>query len=188
MREDYHTTLSRKPYFSPCMARRIIEILLAVVILYMGYRLYDSIREPVQWQNEKAKRYTAIKKELLAVRDAQIVYKGEHGHYAKNFVELRYFLAKGKIKKYAKNIPAKAKTVPFTLVSPADSVFGKGYDVYGLGFVPFNKARQTFSINIITTNGIEYMEVADPDPFDPDEPLSIGSTVEPTLRASWENK
>ncbi len=154
----------------------------------MGYRLYDSIREPVKWQNEKAKRYAAIKKELLAVRDAQIVYKGEHGHYAKNFVELRYFLAKGKIKKYYKLTPANAKAVPYTYVNPADSVFGKSYNVYNLGFVPFNKARQTFSLTILTNNGVEYMEVADPNPFDPDDPLSIGSTVEPTLRASWENK
>ena len=153
----------------------------------MGYCLYDSIRQPVQWQNEKAKRYAAIKKELLAVRDAQIVFKGENGRYAKNFIELRYFLAKGKIKKYYKNAGVKKNgELPYTYINPADSVFGKGYNVYNLGFVPFNKARQTFTLNIVKNNNIEYIEVIDPSPFDPDDPLSIGSTVEPTLRASWE--
>ena len=119
----------------------------------MGYRLYDSIRQPVQWQNEKTKRYAAIKKELLAVRDAQVVFKGENSRYAKNFIELRYFLAKGKIKKYYKNAGFKKNDeLPFTYINPADSIFGKGYNVYNLGFVPFNKARQTFTLNIVKNN------------------------------------
>lgn len=175
-------------YFSPCMIRRIIEILLAGAIVFIGYQLYISISGPVKWQKEKATRYKAIKKELIDIRDAQIVFKGEKGHYAKNFVELRYFLSRGSVKKYFKNIVSKENTAAFVLVNPADSIFGKGYNVSSLGFVPYSNPQQTFDITIVNSNNIEYIEISDPNPFDPDDPLSIGSTIEPTLRASWETK
>lgn len=168
------------------MVRRIIEILLAVVIVALGYFIYDAIRGPVQWQKEKDRRYTAIKTELVKIRDAQIVYKGEKGHYARNFAELRFFLAKGKVKRYYKTNVHGDTTLHYLLLNPADSIFGKKRNINTLGYVPFTRNQKEFDINIVKNNDIEYIEISDPVPFDPDEPLSIGSTIEPTLKASWE--
>ncbi|UPT67282.1 MAG: hypothetical protein M0D57_00865 [Sphingobacteriales bacterium JAD_PAG50586_3] len=38
----------------------------------------------------------------------------------------------------------------------------------------------------IDADSTEYIEVSDPKPFDEEDPLSFGSLVESTLKASWE--
>lgn len=152
------------------MARRIIQILLGLAIIAVAYLLYNSISEPVKWKKEKELRYTAIKQRLLEIRDAQAAYKVANKHYAPTFAELTYFLMHGKGD-----------------TTPADSLFGKGYNAARMRYVPYN-TDTTFFIKIFVSpsDGLEYIQVTDPVPFDPDEPLSIGSLVEPTLRASWE--
>lgn len=167
---------------------RIAQIILGIIIVILCYYIYDSIQGPVRWKNEKDRRYTAIKKELLDIRDAQIVYKGENGHYAKTFAELRYFLKKGKVKRYFKtNVPGDT-ALHYVYRNPADSIFGKGYNATQIGYVPYSHNTKSFDITILEKENIEYIEISDPDPFDPDDPLSVGSTIEPTLRASWESR
>lgn len=162
------------------MIRRIIQILLGIGILVLGYLLYNSISQPVKWQKEKERRYTAIKQRLIEIRAAQAAYKVESGHYAATFPELTLFLTQGHIRRYTGN-----NTV--TQVNPADSLFGKGYKTYQMAFVPGGDLHK-FRMKVYTStkDGLEYLEVTDPEPFDPEQPLGFGSLIEPTLRASWE--
>lgn len=158
------------------MLRRIIQILLGVAIVALGYFLYQSLQGPVKWQNEKTARYDEIKKRLEDIRTAQTSYKAANKHYAKTFVDLTWYLNKGKLKRRNGKV-----------VSPADSLFGPGYNVFSIQYVPGSgSVKFNMEVKIDEKDSTEYIEVSDPKPFDPEDPLSFGSLTESTLKASWE--
>jgi hypothetical protein len=148
---------------------------LGVAILAFGYFFYQSVRGPMKWENEKTERYTKIKERLVEIRTAQTTYKAINGHYARTFQELMFFLNKGKLKR-PNGFP----------VVPADSLFGKSYRVFSMPYIPFG-GQKRFNMEVkVDADSTEYLEVSDPSPFDPDDPLSFGSLTESTLKASWE--
>jgi hypothetical protein len=55
--------------------------------------------------------------------------------------------------------------------------------VPGSGQVKFN-----MEVKVNESDSTEYIEVSDPKPFDPEDPLSFGSLTESTLKASWETE
>lgn len=174
------------------MLRRIIEIVLGIAIVVMGYLVYSSINTPLQWQKTKAARYADVKQRLLDIRTAQIAHKAAKGYYAKTYAELTLFLNTATFKRVSKryvtikgNVRLLQTEVPIPV---ADSLFGKNYNVNALPYVPFNTKRFNMDVRVNERDGTEFIEVVDPDPFDSDDPLSFGSLTEPTLRASWERE
>lgn len=167
------------------MVRKILIVVFALVIGGLSYFLYQSVAKPVTWRAEKEKRYTAIKKRLDDIRKAQISHKAIKGKYAPNFAQLIFFLKNDKLKRSKKVKLGTSFVDVGEFIKPADSLFNVGYNVSLMRYVPYVDTIE-FKITIRDADGTEFLEVADPVPFDPEEPLSIGSLIEPTLKGSWE--
>lgn len=160
------------------MLRLIIQILLGIAIVALGYFLYTSVQAPIKWQKDKDARYTKIKQRLIEIRTAQTSYKAINGHYAKTFADLAWYLNQGRLKRPNGQ-----------LISPSDSLFGKTYPVFSMQYVPFGGQKKfNMEVKLDGADSTEYIEVSDPAPFDPDDPLSFGSLTESTLKASWETE
>ncbi len=70
----------------------VLQIVLPILIILLGYRLYYGIEIPIDFENQKQARYEVVKNKLINIRDAQVAFKTINGQYANNFDTLIYFL------------------------------------------------------------------------------------------------
>lgn len=70
----------------------VIQLLLWIVILFLGYLIFQSVYEPVQFNNLKEKRYAKVIEKLEDIRDAQLAYREVTGKFAGEFDELIRFI------------------------------------------------------------------------------------------------
>lgn len=75
----------------------IIQIVLLVGILIMGYLVYDSIDSRMDFEKESIHRKDVVVERLKDIRAAQIAYKDAKGEYTKNFDALLNFIKNEKI-------------------------------------------------------------------------------------------
>lgn len=122
--------------------RIVINILLFLVVVALGYLLYQSLSEPIVFEAEWAKRENAVKKKLIQIRDAQIAYKSIKGEYAPTFDDLAQVLKEEKfeIKSVIGDPDAENAKVEYvtTYVNAADSMQTLGINVDSLMYVPFS--------------------------------------------------
>ncbi len=103
--------------------KRVIQILLAIVIVALAYLVYDSIMKPVRFEQEKNFRTGLVVERLKNIRSAQIVYKSQNGTFAGDFDTLIDFIKN-------KEIPV-VKMIP----DPNDTTFSRSI-LDTIGFVP----------------------------------------------------
>lgn len=72
--------------------KKLIQILLIVVIVALGWLLYDQIMTPLDFQKNKAMREAAVIERVKDIRTAQRAYKQAKQGYAKEFSQLVDFL------------------------------------------------------------------------------------------------
>ncbi len=84
-----------------------IQILLWILIVFFGYKVYDSINGPLDFNKTKTKRYAKVIERLKDIRDAQIAHKSVTGVYANSFESLISFI----------------DTAQYTLVEKRDSSY-----------------------------------------------------------------
>lgn len=138
----------------------IFNFVFLLAVLGVTYALYDSIMDPIRFDQEKEKRYTAAVKELLTIKKSQILYKKEKGKYTNSFEDLRKFLSEDSITFIKKegSIPdsiylqsgnnmelAEKTALKYKMiirdtirVSIKDTLFSN-YDINRLGYVPFTE-------------------------------------------------
>jgi hypothetical protein len=132
----------------------VIQLVLFVVIVVIGWFLYQSIMEPVRFKQEMNMRQDQVVQNLKDIRSAQYFYKREHKEFAKSFDSLVKFVKLGEIPvvkiiadpddtTFVKTI---SDTVGF--VSVFDSLFGKriNYNYANLGVIPFSNGDM-FDLN-----------------------------------------
>ncbi|MGL4992949.1 MAG: hypothetical protein ACRC6R_02260 [Bacteroidales bacterium] len=139
------------------------RILLVACIAVLGYLCVKSIMDPIKFEQEKTKRESAIIRRLINIRKAQIEYRNMNGQYTASFDTLIDFVKNGKLKVVLKEgvlsdmqladglTDAKVMKMSekeriakglenfkrdTTLVSVRDSLFGAGYTVDSMRFVP----------------------------------------------------
>lgn len=71
---------------------------MALVIVLLGYLLFQSINEPIEYEAEYSKRTTAVVNRLKLIRDAQVAYKTINSKYTGSFDTLIDFVKNGKLK------------------------------------------------------------------------------------------
>lgn len=136
------------------MKSNIVKIVLAVVILVLGYFVVKSIMAPVKFENTKAKREQVVIDKLKKIRDVQIAYKGINDRYTSSFDTLIDFIKNGQIpvvKMIADpNDTTFTKTINDTIgyVLVVDTLFKKedGFTPDNLRFIPFSD-RQEFEMD-----------------------------------------
>ena len=128
------------------MKKTLIQIVLFVVIVALGYMVVESIMEPVRFNKEKQQREAVVIERLKDIRSSQFIFKQLNGSYASDFDTLVKFLKVAEIP--VVKIVADPNDTTFTLtindtvgyIKVADSLFGKreGFSYSNLTTIPFS--------------------------------------------------
>lgn len=69
-----------------------ITVALWLLSLFLGYKIYDSIQEPIRFDRLKEQRFQVAVNKLSDLKIVQIAYKSIKGHYADNFDSIIHFI------------------------------------------------------------------------------------------------
>lgn len=136
------------------MVKRIIIVVLAVIAGWLAWVLYDSIMEPIRFDNQKEIRYEAAIAKLKDIRTAQVAYRSENKKYASSFDSLITFLKTGnfQVVRQIGSLDDSAAVAEgrvrrdTILVSVRDSLF-RGMNVDSLRYVPFTSNGEEFALD-----------------------------------------
>lgn len=124
----------------------ILKVVLFIVIVVLGYLVYDSINKPLDFKKERARREVEVIQRLKDIRNAQAFYKQANNNYTASFDTLMQFLRTGEIP-VVKLIPDPndttfTKTISDTLgyIKVMDSLFARrpNFKLSTLQFAPFS--------------------------------------------------
>ena len=139
--------------------RRAIQILFVLIIIVLGYLIVESIMEPIRFNQDVTQRENATKDRLIDIREAQKAYKDIHKKFTSSFDTLIAFLDTGsfEVVKAIGEIPeewledmgfekARVKALKEGIISREttkvpviDSLFGVGYAIDSLRYVPYTE-------------------------------------------------
>lgn len=132
----------------------IINIVLAIVAVFLTYLVIDSIRQPVVFDNSKKEREVKIVQSLKDIRSTQGLFKENYNRYTANFDSLIEFIRVGELP--VVNIVPDPNDTTFTktindtvgYVKVLDSLFKDrpNFNVNELRYVPFSDPKQEFEI------------------------------------------
>lgn len=149
--------------------KKVIQILLVLVIIFLGYKVYTSITTPIDFQKERDLRYDATVESLKNIRKAQLAFKEVNGRFTASWDTLVRFTNTGTlpmVRKIGALTDAQLEAgmteaealkqgiiIRDTMkVSVKDSLFGKTFAVDRLPYIPYTKDEKFFlGTNVITT-------------------------------------
>lgn len=157
------------------MKKLIIQIILAGIIIFLGYQCYQSIMIPQKFTEIKKQRYDRITERLKDIRTAQDAYKSVYGVYTGSFDTLINFIKYDSVKvvrsigslsddDLEKGITEaqaikEGKIIRDTIkVGALENVFNKDYPIDDIRYVPFTKRKYQFKMgasSVLTDSGIE---------------------------------
>ncbi|SIR00706.1 hypothetical protein [Maribacter ulvicola] len=76
--------------------KTIIQIVLWIGCIALGYFIYNSITGPIKFKEVKEERYSQVVAKLKDIKNAQEAYKTVNGKYANDFNSLIRFIDTGK--------------------------------------------------------------------------------------------
>jgi len=76
--------------------KTILQIVLWIVCIFLGYLIYRSVTGPIEFAKVKKSRYADVIDRLKDIRNAQEAYKTVNGKYANDFNSLITFVDTGK--------------------------------------------------------------------------------------------
>lgn len=198
------------------MKKILLQLALFIVIVVIGYFVYDSIMEPVEFNKEKKQRELVVVNKLKDIRLSQMIYKKVNGSYSNNFDSLIAFLSIAELP-VVKMIPDPedttfTKTINDTIgyIKVSDTLFkDKDYTVSQLAVIPFSGGELfTMDADTIERGGVEvhvfevlapytaYLKgmdkqsviniIAKQEDIEKYPGLKLGSLVEPTTDGNWE--
>jgi hypothetical protein len=132
------------------MKSNVLKIVLAVVVIVLGYLLYASIMRPIRFQEKLNSRNEHIVSKLKDIRTAQTFFKQFNNHYTSSFDSLFEFLRNGKIP--VVKMVADPTDTTFTrsisdtigFIAIADSLYSKRpeFKMEDMAVVPFSEGRK----------------------------------------------
>ena len=76
---------------------KIINIVLVLITLVLGFWLYSSIKDPIEFNQELERRKFEVIAKLKKIQTAQDIYRAVTGKYAKSFDDLVTQIQNGNI-------------------------------------------------------------------------------------------
>jgi len=70
----------------------VIQLVLWIVIIFLGYLVFNSIYEPIQFNKIKEKRYAKVIENLKDIRDAEMAHRTVTGKFEGNWDNLVRFI------------------------------------------------------------------------------------------------
>ncbi|PQJ78743.1 hypothetical protein [Polaribacter porphyrae] len=83
--------------YLPLKLRWLPSVLLLLVAIFLGVKIYDGIMEPIKFEKEKVKKYVGVVESLKIIRDAQVKYFEVTGKYTKDKAGLINFVTNDSI-------------------------------------------------------------------------------------------
>ncbi|MEZ4721249.1 MAG: hypothetical protein R2813_05160 [Flavobacteriales bacterium] len=185
-----------------------VSVALGVLIAALAYADYQSIKVPIEFQNEKEKRYEHVIQRLKDIRTAELAYKAKYQKYAGSFDTLVNFITNDSLEliKAFGEVPdtmtleaalaAGLVTRDTILVPVVDSLFGihhmdgrvHKFKIDSLRFVPFTKAEFKLEAATVERSGadVPVFQATDSKPFDKRDILQVGSMNDPKTNGNWE--
>lgn len=77
--------------------KRILQILLLVAILVLGYVMYRQLATPLEFAKERTAREGAVIERLKDIRVAERAYRTKYGHFTGSFDSLTQFVLTGEL-------------------------------------------------------------------------------------------
>ncbi|MCO5723791.1 hypothetical protein [Robiginitalea marina] len=72
--------------------KTILQIVLWIVCIFLGYMIYKSVTGPIEFDKVKKERFAEVIQKLKDIRNAQEAYKTVNGRYANDFNSLVAFV------------------------------------------------------------------------------------------------
>lgn len=70
----------------------VLQIVLWILIIFLGYKLYNSVMGPVEFNKEKEIRYKSVIAKLKDIKAAQVAYQELNGKFTGSFDSLVQFI------------------------------------------------------------------------------------------------
>lgn len=142
----------------------IINIALALVAVLLAYLVFDSIRQPVAFENTRRERETKVIQNLKDIRSTQTLFKQTYNRYTASFDSLIEYVKTGELP--VVNIIPDPSDTTFTktindtvgFVKVSDSLFKNRVDfnVNDLRYIPFsNKVEFEMNAGYIMRGGLK---------------------------------
>lgn len=188
-----------------------IGAVLIALTVWIGYMDFKSIKDPIDFNNEKIRRYTHVVQRLKDLRTAQLAYKTEKGVYANSLDTLLMFVKQDsfRVVKAVGFVPdslTEEKALEMGIISRDtfkiavfDSIYslrylasreeGVSFKYDSLKYVPFTGGTEfivqagTIERNNVT---IPVFEIKDAKPFDKKDTMRVGSLTDPSTAGNWE--
>lgn len=145
--------------------RGIIQVVLFLVIVGLGYLIYNGVMKPIDFDKQKEIREAAVVQRLKDIRTAQVSYRSVYGRYTGSFDTLIHFVNEDSIPvEYAEGSLDDSLAVAMGLivrdtfyVAVKDSLFPRNYHVDSLRYVPFTTGVEfeLASSSIMTASQVE---------------------------------
>lgn len=188
----------------------IINIVLVLLIILMGYFVVSSIQEPIEFEEVKVVREAKVVDRLMDIRTSQEIYRDITGEFAGSFDTLIYVLRNDSIPNLKivgdpdeENGTFEIDTLYFSAI---DSINGLGIILDSLPYIPYSGHKEFY----IKADTLEYQKTvvqvvevgatkkdfmglygdakfAKYDKsYDPNQMLKFGDLNKPTLTGNWE--
>lgn len=185
------------------MVKKIIQVVMALVIVGLAYLVYDSIMQPIRFNKQKELRESAIIKRLKDIRNAEIAYKAVHDKYVGSFDTLINFIDSGKfalVLKIGNPDDSTAEIIrDTTFIGVKDSIFHEDFAIDSIKYIPYSQGKkfnlyakqivkQRVKVSVFCASAIkkDYMEGLDKNFFEEEDSIYVGSLEEPTSDGNWE--
>ena len=194
--------------------RIVINLLLFLAVLALGYMTYASIKAPISFKNELDRRERAVIQKLNKIRNAQQVYRDvSGGSFANSWDTLKQVLREGDLMFINivgdpddPNFDPKNLTRDTTYKPAIDTIRAMGIDLDSLEYVPYSQGvkfhiaadtltYQSTLVNVVEV-GTKYKEFLGPyaDPsyakydkmYDPEKMIKFGDLTKPSTAGSWD--
>ena len=157
------------------MKKLIIQILLVILIVFLGYKCYESIMVPQRFKAIKEQRYDKIIQRLKDIRTAQDAFRSVYGRYTPSLDSLIHFMKYDSVT-IVRSIGTltdeqleagmtEAEAIKKGLiirekiqVNALENTFGKSYPIDMIKYVPFTNKKYEFKMGsgkIKTDSGVE---------------------------------
>jgi hypothetical protein len=198
------------------MKKILIQVVLLVIVVVLGYFVFESIMEPVRFDKERRARQKVVVEKLKDIRSSQLIFRRINGSYANDFDTLVKFIKVAEIP-VVKMIPDPedttfTRTINDTVgyIKVADTIFAnKKYTIDQLSLIPYSEGEKfEMSADTIERGGVEVFVFEAKAPFTAfmkgmDEQtvrniiaksedlekypgLKVGSLTEPSTDGNWE--
>lgn len=152
--------------------RTVLQIVLWIVCIVLGYLIYQSVTGPIEFAKVKEERYAAVIAKLKDIRKAQEAHKTVTGRYADSFDNLttfvdtaEYTITQKRDSSYMKynetyqiDMLEEVQIVDtLGFVSVKDSLFKNDDRYKNLAQVPYAQNNETFELkaDVIDKNGYQ---------------------------------